>query len=199
MRFQGRLHNWQPQRGYGFITPNGGGEPAYVQQHSFLRLQHPPINGDLLSYHVSRDAKGRLIAHAVRQITLRQRLSQQPSLPHRRQEPNTAMPLLLFALFLAGVILLGHLPIAVAALYLLLSLFTYLLYAHDKRAARHRRWRTRESTLHLLALLGGWPGAMLAQQRLRHKSSKASFRFWYRGTVAANLGLLIGLHYAIGV
>lgn len=192
MRFQGRLHNWQQQRGYGFITPNGGGEPAYVQQQSFQRLQHPPANGDLLSYHVSRDAKGRLVAHAVRQIVLRQRLSRQPSLP-RQREPHIALPLLLFAMLLAGSILLGRLPAGIAALYLLLSLFTYLLYAHDKRAARRQRWRTRESTLHLLALLGGWPGALLAQRRLRHKSSKASFQFWYRGTVAANLGLLAWL------
>ncbi|MFC3627310.1 DUF1294 domain-containing protein [Vogesella amnigena] len=196
MRFQGRLHNWQPRRGFGFITPNGGGEPAYVQQQSFQRQLHAPANGDLLSYHVSRDAKGRLVAHAVRQITLRHRLSHQPSLP-RRREPRIALPLLLFAVLLAAGILLGRLPAGIAVLYLLLSLFTYLLYAHDKRAARRRRWRTRESTLHLLAMLGGWPGAMLAQYRLRHKSSKISFQFWYRGTVAANLGLLAWLHYAL--
>ena len=55
-----------------------------------------------------------------------------------------------------------------------------LAYAADKFAARSGGWRTRESTLLLLGLLGGWPGALLAQQWLRHKSAKPSFRnaFW---------------------
>jgi hypothetical protein len=46
------------------------------------------------------------------------------------------------------------------------------------------------STLHLLALLGGCPGVALAQQVLRHKSSKQDFRviFWF--TVVINLAVL---------
>lgn len=31
--------------------------------------------------------------------------------------------------------------------------------------------------LHLLELLGGWPGAFLAQRRLHHKCSKGSYQF----------------------
>lgn len=64
--------------------------------------------------------------------------------------------------------------------YLSLSLVTFLVYARDKAAARRQDRRTPEKTLHLLALLGGWPGAWCAQQWLRHKSSKAFFRrvFW---------------------
>lgn len=66
------------------------------------------------------------------------------------------------------------------AWYLSLSLVTFLVYARDKAAARRQDRRTPEKTLHLLALLGGWPGAWCAQQWLRHKSSKPSFRrvFW---------------------
>jgi uncharacterized membrane protein YsdA (DUF1294 family) len=58
----------------------------------------------------------------------------------------------------------------------------------DKSAARRDRWRTRESTLHLLGAIGGWPGALAAQQLLRHKSAKPSFQgvFWL--TVVANVG-----------
>ena len=66
--------------------------------------------------------------------------------------------------------------IAVAgSLYLALSLITFAVYAWDKRAARLRQRRVRERTLHLLALAGGWPGAWLARQWLRHKSAKPSF------------------------
>lgn len=57
------------------------------------------------------------------------------------------------------------------------SLFTFLAYYQDKRLAREKAWRTSEGTLHLLELLGGWPGAFLAQRGLRHKSSKGPYQF----------------------
>jgi len=83
-------------------------------------------------------------------------------------------------------------------LYCLLSLLTFALYAIDKQAARRGRWRTRESTLHLLALCGGWPGAWLAQRWIRHKSRKAAFqlRFWL--TVLLNCAALTGVLWFAG-
>ena len=73
-----------------------------------------------------------------------------------------------------------HLPLWVIVAYGLLSVVTFGLYAIDKAAARADGRRTPERTLHWLALAGGWPGALLAQQMLRHKSSKRSFLmvFW---------------------
>jgi uncharacterized membrane protein YsdA (DUF1294 family) len=78
----------------------------------------------------------------------------------------------------------------VLGLYLVLSAVTYAAYAADKAAARNGRRRTRERTLHLLALAGGWPGALAAQRVYRHKTKKASFRagFWF--TVAVNCAVL---------
>ncbi|MDP3638593.1 MAG: DUF1294 domain-containing protein, partial [Azonexus sp.] len=61
-------------------------------------------------------------------------------------------------------------------------------YALDKSAAQGGRWRTQESTLHLLALIGGWPGALIAQNRLRHKSRKTSFQLVFWMTVLLNCG-----------
>jgi uncharacterized membrane protein YsdA (DUF1294 family) len=68
----------------------------------------------------------------------------------------------------------------VGAYGLLLSGLTYWTYAVDKRRAEERKWRVPEARLHLLELLGGWPGAFLAQRRLRHKCSKGSYQmvFW---------------------
>ena len=58
-----------------------------------------------------------------------------------------------------------------------LSWITYAAYASDKRKARKEAWRTPETYLHLLELAGGWPGAWVAQRRLRHKCSKTSYQF----------------------
>jgi uncharacterized membrane protein YsdA (DUF1294 family) len=63
----------------------------------------------------------------------------------------------------------------VGAYVVLLSVLTYWAYAVDKRRAEDRTWRVPEARLHLLELLGGWPGAFLAQRRLRHKCSKGSY------------------------
>ena len=61
-----------------------------------------------------------------------------------------------------------------------LSIITFCVYGWDKRQAKLGRWRTPEKTLHVLALLGGWPGAILAQRYFRHKTRKGSFQvlFW---------------------
>jgi uncharacterized membrane protein YsdA (DUF1294 family) len=59
-------------------------------------------------------------------------------------------------------------------------------------------WRTAENRLHVLALLGGWPGALIAQQVLRHKSRKASFRFTFWVTVVLNCVALAWLFTAGG-
>jgi uncharacterized membrane protein YsdA (DUF1294 family) len=68
----------------------------------------------------------------------------------------------------------------VGACGVLLSALTFWAYAVDKRRAEEREWRVPEARLHLLELLGGWPGAFLAQRRLRHKCSKGNYQvvFW---------------------
>ena len=63
---------------------------------------------------------------------------------------------------------------------LLASFVAFFIYRSDKRRAEAGEWRIPESTLHLVELLGGWPGAFLAQRQFRHKTSKISFQvvFW---------------------
>lgn len=71
---------------------------------------------------------------------------------------------------------LGHWWMPLSGMFAL-SAATYVLFAIDKRRAQSGAWRISETTLHLCELLGGWPGAVLAQHRLRHKSAKPSYRF----------------------
>lgn len=64
------------------------------------------------------------------------------------------------------------------------SLLVLTLYWHDKRSARQGHWRTPENTLHAVELLGGWPGALVAQQVFRHKTRKVSYQVPFWGIVA---------------
>ena len=91
-----------------------------------------------------------------------------------------------------------NIPIQILYLYLTASTFTFLVYAKDKWAARSGRWRTKESSLHTLALIGGWPGALLAQQLLRHKSRKNAFQFAFWATVVVNCAAFAWLFTAEG-
>jgi uncharacterized membrane protein YsdA (DUF1294 family) len=84
-------------------------------------------------------------------------------------------------------------PAWTALLYLGASALTFVAYALDKSAAQRGAWRIAEKNLHLLALAGGWPGALLAQQWLRHKSVKADFRAVFWATVVLNVALFVVL------
>ena len=77
--------------------------------------------------------------------------------------------------------------------YAVLSALTFVVYGVDKSAAQRQAWRVPEANLHLLALLGGWPGATLAQQWLRHKSQKAEFRAVHWAVVLANFAAFVVL------
>tara|TARA_B110000091_G_scaffold39238_1_gene42349 strand:+ start:756 stop:1163 length:408 start_codon:yes stop_codon:yes gene_type:complete len=89
---------------------------------------------------------------------------------------------------------LGYTPILVAVIYFFMSCLTFLVYARDKQAAQQGTWRVSESTLHIFSLLCGWPGAIVAQQKLRHKTIKTDFRAVFWITVLLNSLGLIWLH-----
>ena len=97
-------------------------------------------------------------------------------------------------LFVLASYFLGYTPLLFGLLILCFSLASYSCYARDKRAAIAGRWRVPENRLHLLALIGGWPGALLAQQRLRHKTKKTSFRIIFWMTVLTNTAAIAWLH-----
>jgi uncharacterized membrane protein YsdA (DUF1294 family) len=92
-----------------------------------------------------------------------------------------------FAVLFAVALLAWTLPPLVLVIYVLASALTFVAYAVDKRAARTGRRRVSENTLHLFALACGWPGAIVAQQTLRHKTAKRSFRTVFWVTVFANV------------
>lgn len=184
MRHQGKITSWNDDKGFGFITPTGGGNPVFVHIKS-LKNRRRPVGDEIVTYELETDTKGRVQAGSVSFIG--ERLSSPAS------GGRSNLSIIWTAAFLAFVTAAafsGKLPIAILGLYLIASAIAFIAYALDKAAARHDRWRTQESTLHVFALIGGWPGALAAQRLLRHKSRKQSFQTVFWITVLLNCGAL---------
>ncbi len=103
-----------------------------------------------------------------------------------------------FVLSLIGLAVAGRLNPWVPARYGLASLVGFFAYWIDKADAQRGRWRTPESTLQTLALVGGWPGAWIAQQVLRHKTRKSSFTAVFGACVVLNLAALTWMIWSGG-
>jgi uncharacterized membrane protein YsdA (DUF1294 family) len=99
--------------------------------------------------------------------------------------PVLAVIAVFFAL-LVGLVGADALPVTLLAAYGLLSLIAFAMYGEDKSAAEQRRWRTPESALHTIALVGGWPGALIARRYFHHKTRKQPFRSVFWITVLTN-------------
>lgn len=192
-RYQGKITSWKDDQGFGFIAPNGGGPAVFVHIKSFSSRAIRPVADDIVTYELTTNSNGQ--PRAARVAFVLDRTSR------RAPSPTGPISLALAAGFLGLIAVLAlakKLPPLVFGLYLALSAITFIAYARDKSAARNRRWRISEAKLHVLGLIGGWPGALLAQQVLRHKSNKESFRATFRWTVALNCGALAWLLSPLG-
>jgi uncharacterized membrane protein YsdA (DUF1294 family)/cold shock CspA family protein len=188
VRYVGRIAEWNDGKGFGFVTPNGGGERAFVHVKAFEKRSRRPIDGDLISYEPVADDRRRLNATRIRYVIARAptTASQYDWFPRR------AVGVLALLAF-ATVAFVGTLPPIVPAIYVGMSVIAFFAYGLDKAAARTNRWRTQESTLHLLELLGGWPGALIAQGSFRHKTRKLDYQVVFWLFVTINLCVLAWL------
>lgn len=196
MRLQGKITSWKDDQGFGFVTQNGAdrNKTAFVHIKAFSDRSRRPKLGDLITYEANLDEKRRFRADDVKFV----RRAPVKFSASREDISNTSPLGTAFAyLFCFGLVLavfLGRLPLAILGIYVAASAAAYVAYAMDKAAAKRRgHSRIPEDTLHIWGLIGGWPGALLAQQKLRHKSSKASFQFTFWVTVVLNCGALAWL------
>ena len=193
----GKVSEWNDDRGFGFIAALDG-EPARVFFHvRDYRLDgRRPEVGELVKFSAQRQADGKWRAQAVRRTVPAAR-SAKPVAPARAaaRRPGSALPgalaTMAYALLIAWATRTGRLPLEAMFVPLALSVITFVVYALDKHAAQTGRWRTPESTLHLLELAGGWPGAWIAQQTLRHKSRKPGYRVVYWMMVVLHAAALV--------
>ena len=66
-------------------------------------------------------------------------------------------------------------PVGLLVIYLvIINLASFLTFGADKRRARKDKWRVRERTLFLLAIIGGSVGALLGMYVFHHKT-----KHWY--------------------
>jgi uncharacterized membrane protein YsdA (DUF1294 family)/cold shock CspA family protein len=175
-RQKGKLIAWQDDRGFGFIKSPNGGKEVFLHISTLQTGSRRPKVGDIIYYDLIVNQKGKLRAKnsSIEEVVLQ----------------STNKKIYYFSIvFLASLLpIYGAIdflvktgnPIAIL-LYTVMSPLTFILYADDKSRAVKGTRRVSEKTLHTFELFGGWIGAGIAQQMLRHKSSKKSYQmnFWF--------------------
>ena len=199
MRLEGILKSWNDERGFGFLEPLQSHEDVFVHIRAFRGGIGRPQVGQAMSFEVEVGPEGKKRAKNVELIRAG-RVSRRRPQTSRSRRPQTLrvlrgkatlITLSLFVILYVVLTVVWKLPLVAGAVYVALSLTTYGVYGHDKSAAQQNARRTTELTLHFLALAGGWPGALLAQQFLRHKSAKLGFQVEFWCTVAMNIVALV--------
>lgn len=186
VRRKGKIKTWNGGKGYGFISPESGGKDIFLHITSFQQRGRMPKTGEVIAYTLAKDKQNRLCAIDA--------TFDGEKLKNENKQRSSFSAVAISSLFLIGLsafVLFGKLPVSILLLYMAVSLITLIMYLKDKSAARTGGWRTSESTLHVLALLGGWPGALFAQALFRHKSKKTDFRIVFFVTVFFNIVMLL--------
>lgn len=180
MRLAGRVTDWNDEKGFGFAAPNGGRDRAFVHIKDFQTSSRRPSSGDLITYRLVFDERGRPRAMQIRYANHKTNASA------AARVPRAAFGVVALAAD-AGLASVGVIPTLLLTAIVALSAIAYLMYWLDKWAAQRGRQRTAESSLHLVSLAGGWPGALIAQQQFRHKTIKQPFQSVFWGTVVLNV------------
>ena len=201
MQLTGTVVFWRDDKGFGFVLCQQNAQKLFFHIRDFAGTEGRPQQGDQLQFSLSTDKKGRAIAAPWR-FSAEGKKTPAPapqSALSSVTDINQASQFALFfrlAFFLAVILalLFGKLLYVLPLLYIEASLMTYWLYKIDKEAAiaRHGN-RLAEESLQLFALIGGWPGAYLAQQQLAHKRSKLSFRREFGFVILGNTLLVTWL------
>lgn len=183
-RRRGTVRMWDDDKGFGFIEPDNPGPDVFLHIKALADRATRPTVGAVVTFRQGTDEKGR-----PRALDARLESGARPS-------RSLAAAGVAVAVFLGGLGLaagLGDVPAWIPIAYLVMSSLTFAAYAWDKLHAERDGRRTPENTLHFLELLGGWPGALLAQQCLRHKTSKTSYLVVFWLVALAHIGLWVWL------
>jgi uncharacterized membrane protein YsdA (DUF1294 family)/cold shock CspA family protein len=188
LRLKGKLIKWDANKAFGFIAPNGGGDHVFIHKTALSNRKRTPKINDVITFSISKDKQGRYCADEA--TFTGEKLKKKQA---NKVSKFSIYLSVIFLCLITAAYLLDHFPQKLLLSYFTISIITFLAYAYDKSKAQRGDWRTPESTLHIFSLIGGWPGAALAQQVLRHKSQKKEFRIGFWFTVTVNSGALFWL------
>jgi uncharacterized membrane protein YsdA (DUF1294 family)/cold shock CspA family protein len=167
MRFDGIITTWNDDRAFGFIESKQGGQEIFFHIKSFRQRAGRPQPGQAVSFEIELGPQGKKRAKNVEPVRAARPIMKRRSSAPAQWGTATLFAIPAFLILCAVVFTIWKPSPLLAAAYLGMSAITFLAYALDKSAAQRQAQRTPESTLHVLSLLGGWPGALLAQQYLR--------------------------------
>src|SRR5450759_1608315 len=124
MSERGRLTDWNDERGFGYITPLGGGPTIFVHVSEFPRDKRRPMPTDLLTYTRGQDERGRARATDVAFMA--------PTSPSHGGLPVSALGVLTslavslgFLILVLGLVATRVAPILVPVVYFVLSVATF--------------------------------------------------------------------------
>lgn len=191
-RASGTVTGWNDERGFGFVTPSGGGERAFLHISAYLSAGRP-ADGEHVTYTPFTEASGRRQAKEVRADGKAAYVPEHGGGSSAGVGSLAPVVLLIAAYFVADQV--WFLPAWLPWLYAIASVVTFVAYAIDKGQSRNGGQRVSENALLLLGLAGGWPGAIVAQLVFRHKTVKRSFRVPFWITVVLNVLAVVGIVY----
>ncbi|NIC38648.1 DUF1294 domain-containing protein [Halomonas desiderata] len=191
MRHEGKLTEWNDAKGFGFITPAVGGPRVFVHISAFPRGGRRPTLNEPITYQLTQDSQNRPKAQKAAYLKAARHVS-----PRSRGLMLASAIAAVFFTLLAALSALNHVPMQLIAAYALLSVITFAMYGIDKAAAGKGRRRTPEATLLFAGLIGGWPGALVAQRLFRHKTRKQPFQVIFWCGVVVNCAVIGWFVYA---
>lgn len=191
-KVQGKIVNWDNQKGFGFAKCDALNNDVFVHKTAFLKHSPDPQVNDLIRFTLSKDKDDRPFAKSARFLDARKTARPAPTKSDMRLG-SLILPITSLLALLIGWQL-ERAPVTILIWVLCISLFTFWMYARDKSKAQNNKWRTSERTLLFYGVVGGWPGAIFAQQLLRHKTHKVVFKRYFWLTVVINMTLLGWLH-----
>ncbi len=206
-RYEGRITKFDHERKFGFIKLHTTNKEVFFHIRAF-RAGREPRMGEQVIFDIGQDKNGRPVAINIQEalFVAKKQQERQIKLQAKRayterqeQKHGTLNLMCAFAVGFFMVVsvfsLIGKLPVYLPVYYTWVSSISFIMHYHDKNKAKNNDWRTPESTLHTVDVLGGWIGATFAHKLLNHKAAKADFRVMFYVTIFLNIAGLLGLYF----
>ncbi len=185
----GNIVKWNSERGFGFVRVKELEDEIFFHANDLVAKSEraPQKNEAVTVYAKYDDVNKRWSATQVtspqrEQLAAERAAQEQALLRPMTHELRWAVPVAV--IWLAAVAVYSW---RLAGMYAVVSCVAAALYAWDKRCALRGGGRVPEMSLHTVAVLGGWAGALVARYLFRHKTQKQPFVAMFWTTVALNI------------